>query len=443
MIELRPTAWLRHFAGLIALAGVLALTACGGGSGAPNNPFTPTPPAAPALTVLPATSTVYSGVPATLTITGGTAPYSVFSSNSAVLPVTQVVAGGTVVLLASDVAADTPVVVTVQDAVGKTATANVTVKPATLLNTFTVTPNIAACGTSAICSGQTGTASITLKAPGGGVGSGRQVRFDVVSGAFSIATNTPAQPFASSVTITSDAAGVAQVVIRADVNAPTQPALLRATDVASGQQQIVQFTIVQNTDGSAILSVVPNTTTITSPFKNECSAGFRVDYFVYGGTPPYRVTPSFPDAITLVNPVVNTAGGFFEAITNGSCVQPLTFSILDATGRQTTATLNNVAGTQDRPGPTPVPPLVLAPSNVALKATSGTCAGSTVNFVVSGGGGSRFAVVSPGTATAGAVDTSTGKFTVTTPSTVAGTSFVVTVGDAAGSSPVTANITCN
>ena len=36
-------AWLRPLLGLLATAGVLALSACGGGSGAPNNPYAPGP----------------------------------------------------------------------------------------------------------------------------------------------------------------------------------------------------------------------------------------------------------------------------------------------------------------------------------------------------------------------------------------------------------------
>ena len=43
------------------------------------------------------------------------------------------------------------------------------------------------------------------------------------------------------------------------------------------------------------------------------------------------------------------SGGFFSAITNGTCVDPLTFTIVDAAGKQTTATLENLPGTEDRP----------------------------------------------------------------------------------------------
>ena len=56
----RLTAWLRPLLTLAALAGVLSLAACGGGNGAPNNPFEP-PPAVPGpLTITPDTATAYS-----------------------------------------------------------------------------------------------------------------------------------------------------------------------------------------------------------------------------------------------------------------------------------------------------------------------------------------------------------------------------------------------
>src|SRR4030095_14045745 len=278
-------AWLRPLLGFIATAGVLALSACGGGSGAPNNPYAPGPTTPAALTLLPATLTAYAGTPATLTISGGVPPYRAFSSDTAVLPISLAASSNTVVLNPAQVGTATNVTVSVQDSTGTTVSAAVVVNPAPLLNGLTITPNSAACGTNAICSGQNATASVTVTGPAGGAIANRQVRFDVVSGDFLITSGNPGAPLASTLTVTSDANGLAQVVIKANVVAFTQVALLRATDLLTSNQVTAQFTIVQTIDGSAVLSVVPADATITGG-AGVCSSGFRVDYFIYGGTPP-------------------------------------------------------------------------------------------------------------------------------------------------------------
>ena len=285
---------LRFLLTTLALGALAILGGCGGGSGAPNNPFAPGPVAPGPLSILPGAPTVYSNTPATLTITGGVPPYFVVSANTAVLPLGASVTDSTVVLLPANVLANTAVVVTAQDSAGTKASATVTVSPAPIFNSLTVTPASSACGENTICSGQTATASVTVTGAGGVGIPGRQVRFDVVAGAFAIQSSDPANPLVSTLTVASDQFGVAQVIIQASASAPTQPGLLRATELTTGNQQTAQFTIVQTIDGSSVLSVVPPTATITGPDTSSCSAGFRIDYFIYGGTPPYRVTSTFP-----------------------------------------------------------------------------------------------------------------------------------------------------
>jgi hypothetical protein len=180
------------------------------------------------LTVLPATTTVYSGVPATLTIYGGKTPYQAFSSDSAVLPV-PLVPGTTLPLLASSVAADVAVTVTIHDAAGTSATASVTVKPSLLLPaSITITGNPVCSGSgSTLCSGQDGTASVLVTGPAGAPLSGRQVRFDVVLGTFSLVSANSAVP-AQTLTVVSDQNGLAAVTIDVPGEVVAQCARLRA-----------------------------------------------------------------------------------------------------------------------------------------------------------------------------------------------------------------------
>jgi len=372
--------WLRFILAPLALAALAVLGGCGGGSGAPNNPFAPPPPTPGPLSILPSTATVFSNTPEILTITGGIPPYFVVSSNTAILPVGASVTNGPIVLLPANVLADTVVVITAQDSAGTRTTATVTVKPAPIFNTLTITPASAACGANTICSGQTATASVTVTGAGGVGIPNRQVRFDVVSGAFAIQSNDPANPLVATLTVVSDQFGVARVIIQANSNAPTQPAFLRATELTTGNQQTAQFTIVQTINGQAVLSVVPATATITGSDTATCSSGFRIDYYIYGGTPPYTVVSTFPSAVTLVNATVLAPGMSFSAITNGTCVDPLVFSIRDAIGLQTTATLVNIPGEAEPP--TPPPP---APANVRISPASYTATSDGVVTPTTGG----------------------------------------------------------
>jgi hypothetical protein len=444
--------WLRPTFALCALAGLLALGGCGGGSGAPNNPFAPGPIAAAPLVVLPAAATVFANNPVTLTVSGGTPPYRAFSDNTAVLPVAQNVSNNTIVLLASNVAADTTVTITVQDALGQTAHSTVTVSPSTLLNKLTITPNLGDCpGTTqpdVLCSGQKATASVTVTAPGGAGIPGRLVKFDVIAGDFAIVSSNPATPLVATLTVVSDANGVAQVIIQASVSAPTQPALIRATDLTTGDQVTAPFTIVNNTSGATILAVIPSTATINGADNAHCSAGFRIDYYIYGGTPPYHIASTFPDAVTLVNSTVFVSGGSFEAITNGSCVNPLVFTIVDAIGRQTTAQLINALGTTVPTPPTPAPALVVTPPSY----TQPSCGPSNVfPFVITGGTPPyNFSASTSGTPPPSpsynppsqTVATNGGGFTISSLKTSSTT--LVTVVDSSGpQKAIVATITCN
>ena len=377
MLDRLPTTRLRQLLALLGLSGLLALAACGGGSGAPNNPYV-TPPTTPVLSVQPAALTAFSGIPVTLVVTSGVAPFYAFTSNAAVLPVTQGVAGNTIVLLPNKVSADTDVTLTVQDSAGQTVTVKVTVAPSTIFNSLKFAPSGGDCGTD-LCSGQTGTATVVATGPGGVPLVARQIRFDVVFGPIGIATTNPASPLVQTLTVATDSSGTAVAALQAITNAATQPAQIRATDVTSGQLQISNFTVVNSTvAGQSPLTVIPDTATITSANSTSCSTGFRIDYYIYGGNPPYTISSTFPASVVLVNSTVASSGGFFEAVTNGSCVDPLQFTIVDTSGKQTTSKLINKPGSGTPPTPSA---LALAPPTV----TDTGCGGKTYSFILSGG----------------------------------------------------------
>ena len=211
MLDRPFTAWLRPVLTLLGLAGLLTLAACGGGSGAPNNPYDAAAagdarPDAAAGRRSPSTP----GSPVTLTVSGGVAPYRAFSSDPTALPVASTVSSNTVVLAANSVTATTTVSITVQDSHGPGVDADHRhgepgAAAAFADHASTSNPNPACTNTTnAICSGGTGTATVKVTGAGGAGIANRQVRFDVVQGSFSIQTTNPGQPNVSTLTVVSD-----------------------------------------------------------------------------------------------------------------------------------------------------------------------------------------------------------------------------------------------
>ena len=149
------------------------------------------------------------------------------------LPVAQAVSGNSILVVPSNVGADTAVTITVQDSALNTASSSVTVKAAPLMpNGITVTANgDCTIGATTLCSGGTGLASVIVAGAGGGGIPGRQVRFDVIAGAYQLQTANPAVPLAATLNVVTDANGQAVAGIAVNVNAPTQIASIRATDV--------------------------------------------------------------------------------------------------------------------------------------------------------------------------------------------------------------------
>ncbi len=387
----RLTAWLRPLMTLAALAGMLTLAACGGGNGSPSSISggTVTP-----LSITPATATAYSGNPFTFLVAGGTQPYTILSSDQSALPVVGTLTGNTLVVVPGNVGADTTVTLSVRDAKGQTASAAVTVRPALLLPasiTITGNPNCGGSGAT-LCSGQDGTATVQEIGPAGAPLAGREVRFDVLQGDFSISSTVPGQPLVQTLTVTTDQNGNAAVRLVVPTTAATQFATIRATDVTGGSSVVGQFTIAQFISGNSILSVIPTgVTTFTGADNTQCSTNASATFYIFGGTPPYTVATNFPTAITLAGVPVLRSGGGFTIITNGTCFTGLTFAITDASGRTllTPPTASNVLGTAaPPPAPLVLTPASLSPPSCAASAQLG-------QILATGGTGTFNVAVTP------------------------------------------------
>ena len=270
------------------------------------------------LLVLPAAADMFPDLPTQFTISGGTPAYSVFSSNNLVLPLDSAVNGTTFFAIPKSVAVDTKVTITVRDANNKTKDVTVTVKPAVISNndvTFSVlAPAGTGCGTNALCSG--GTAQVVVTALlNGAVLPNRPIRFDAYQGDFQLVTPGTGL-LVNSITVNTDERGEAVIRLTAAAGARPQVATLTATDVSSGLVRRFSFNIVPRT-----LSTLPssNVTFIGNkgPIGGGAGSGLcpvgRVDYYIFGGAPPYAVASPLPGLASVTPSVVTTSGGSFTA----------------------------------------------------------------------------------------------------------------------------------
>jgi len=94
-------------------------------------------------------------------------------------------------------------------------------------------------------------------------------------------------------------------------------------------------------------SVSPTTLTVNVPTGSTgCYVGYVGTIFVYGGSAPYRLDNTAPDAVQLDRATVDERGGSFNvSFINGICIAPATINIVDKLDHVVTLTLNNKIGT--------------------------------------------------------------------------------------------------
>ena len=405
---MRAQGVIQNFSGrlaLVACAAGLALTlvvaGCGGSKSTPAATTT-------TLSAGPTTFSAFGNTLNTVTITGGTGPYTVRSSDATIIAIPALVTGPTIPITPKNVLANTVVTLTVTDSVAATSVVTVTVVPATITTPLiAVTPtagsvcaseNNATVSVATLCAGETASASVVLKDANGAVLTNREVRFEVLTFGGTVAPKADSSVYARLATVTTDAAGRATVALKADVEATSEAAFLRATDVVSTHRVDTWFTVLKQTNGVSDLNVVPATGGFTAYYTNECPL-IRREYGVNGGRPPYAVTLPAGNTLVLNNGTGNAApgagitlanaGARFTALSTDSttaCVSASTLiTVTDSLGTTATANFILTAGATTRPAATT--DLALSPPNISLAAdlVSTYCTTSNARYNIIGG----------------------------------------------------------
>jgi len=420
----------------LAFAGAFLLGSCGGGGA------TAITTVVGAFSVNPPTATWYAGVKNTLTIAGGSPPFTLSSSEPSLLAVPVNLNGRQIDLVPNNpsvIDAGLPpnslpvrtVNITARSAEGLQASAEIKVGQNFLTGYFFAF-------TSSTCAGATpcagGESVLTFDATtNGNILPNRQFKIEKIRGDFQFVVPVNNQTnLADSVVVTSDEQGVFTTVIRVPTNPSDKVGIIKVTDLKSGAYVLDTF-VISGTSLNGAITVIPDTITMTGPNAQTCGGG-QVQLQVFDGVPPYTAFCGNPQ-IFVNNPVSGSNPGLFTVTvgqSTGACLTGETCTITDARGARTTFTVTTLKGTN----PT-TPALSVVPNAITLACnTSGS-------VTVVGGSGVYFANSSHPRVTA-AVSGNTVTITRlngdTTPPAPFQTTATVSVSDGSSAVPVTVTV---
>ena len=369
---------------LLAFLVSLLVAGCGGGGAQPD------PNRGGDLTIAPDDADFYAGVASVITVSGGRTPYSLASSDPAILPVPRILNGHFFEVVPANPGVidaglqdtDVPrrtVIITARDTQGFTFEATIRV-----IRNFLTAYNIQLFSTTcpeetpACAGGETVVrfAAIT----NGSLHGGKLFRLEMVRGPCLFVDPQQSENLRTTYTTTSDHQGTVTAVMRCPPNTPSQLAVIRIVDVQSGASQEHSFVVSQaSASQSPPLIAIPDEFTFTGADSQTCGTG-TADFLVFDGQPPYFATSSFANFFNAVQvtPRSDTNPGRFTitASNPGVCVTDATIIVTDSRGGRTTVTVNTEEGQDDPP----------APADFAVAPTSLTLACGTSGSVTAVGG---------------------------------------------------------
>ena len=409
---------------LFALIAALLLTSCGGGGaqGNPNN--------SAVLTVSPTTGTIFAGVPFPFSITGGRTPYLLSSDQPGILPVPAQTDSNSIQLVAANpgvidtglAPGDLPVRtvnLTVRSGDGQAATAVVKVAQ-NFLTGYGVVFSPLTCpiqtsgGTTGIQACAGGETSVQFNAVFNGALFGdRPFKLQVLKGPFAFVF--PQGGTGDSVVVNSDHTGHITAILQVTVGVPTQIAVLRVQDVATGVYTDFAFTIT-GVGNSGTITPIPSALTFTGNLTTDCGVGSS-NVLVFDGTPPYSAFSSNPAISVTPSQSNSNPGQFTVSVNAGAPPCPTgTVIITDAFGARATVAVTSSPGSAKPPTP---PSFDVQPSSLTLgcaQSGSVTAVGGSGSYSTNSGNPTVTATVSGNTVTitrAGPAGPGTGSETVT------------------------------
>ena len=364
----------------------LFVAGCGGGGAAAN------PDQGGELRIQPEEGFFYAGTVGIITVSGGRTPYSLTSSEPAVLPVPailhghsfQVVPNNPGVIDVGQQEGEIPsreVHIFARDSQGNTVEAVIHVAQNFLTGySFSFTTTTCAENTVACAGGET---ALRFSPTANALRRGNvPIRLEITRGPCRWVDPIGSNNLVTIYNTRTDHAGIITAIMRCPGGIVSQIGAFRIVDVESGVSVEHVFFISSTPASEGDLVAIPDTFTFTGPNTTTCGTGVA-DFLVFGGLPPFTAISSAPNSVS-VTPTSDTNPGRFtiNAFNPSVCAADVAIIVQDNAGGRVIVSVTTETGSTEPPPPSDV---MVSPSSMTL-----TC-GTSGSATVIGGTGSYFA----------------------------------------------------
>lgn len=362
---------------LLAFMASLFVAGCGGGGAAAD------PDKLGEIRIQPEEGFFYAGVVGIITVSGGRAPYSLTSSEPAVLPVPAILHGHSFQVIPnnpgvvdSDITeGEVPsrsVTIAVRDSQSFTVEAVIHVAQNFLTGySFTFGPTTCAEGTVACAGGET---ALRFSPTANALRRGNvPMRLEITRGPCRWTDPIGTNNLVTIYNTRTDHAGIITAILKCPGGITAQIGAFRIVDVDSGVSVEHVFLISSEPASEGDLVAIPDSFTFTGPNTTTCGTGVA-DFLVFGGQPPFTAISSAPNAVSVTPESTSNPGRFtINAFNPAFCVSDASIIVQDSAGGRVIVSVTTEPGSADPPAP---PAMTVSPTTMTLACN--TCGTATV-----------------------------------------------------------------